>query len=81
MSCGSFEYIQYKIDDVIGEIENYINHNNNKESLYSRNFSEETIRELNRALNVIKEANMYLINIDYLVSEDYFEKIFHKKIK
>jgi len=78
MSGGTFDYQQYKIDQIAEMIESYI-HKNKKE--YWMNYSEQTMREFQNAVIFLKTAAVYTQRIDWLLAGDDDEETFHKRLK
>ena len=82
MSGGHFDYKQYNLDYIADEIEQLIRNNRVEDQYgYSRNFSEETLKEFERAIQMIKVAAVYAQRIDWLVSGDDSEKAFHERLE
>lgn len=92
MSGGTFDYIQYKLDCVIEDIERYISQNNveipdeqldpiyqTKGDKYSE-YSDETIAVMNNANKIIKIARIYIQRIDWLLAGDDSEANLHKRL-
>jgi hypothetical protein len=75
MSGGHFEYQQYRLNDLAGEVERLIATNGNNEW---RNYSSETIAKFKEAVDVLRKAEEMLQRIDWLVSGDDGEETFHK---
>lgn len=48
---------------------------------YYLEYTDETISELNKGLDIIKKANIYINRIDYLFAGDDGEESFHKRLK
>lgn len=44
-------------------------------------YSEETIREMRKGVEILKKAYIYAERIDYLLSDDDGEKEFHERLK
>jgi len=76
MSGGYFDYNQYRIDDIIDQIERAINAN--KETY---DFSAKTIREFRKAIRILRKGAVYAQRIDWLISGDDGEETFHKRLK
>ena len=82
MSGGAFGYNQYRIDDIVSDIENIIKNNHVKdEDDCIRNYSEKTIKKFRIAIKALKKAAVYAQRIDWLVSNDDSEESFHKRLK
>lgn len=85
MSGGHFDYNQYKIGYIADEVEQLILTNTSKElsdwgDCKGRHYSPETIAEFNRALHILKIAQVYAQRIDWLVSGDDSEDSFHTRL-
>lgn len=78
MSGGKFEYKQYDIDYIIDQIDQIIRSNKEVEWY---NYSDETIQQFNKGLNILKQAAVYVQRIDWLVSGDDSEQTFHNRLK
>lgn len=72
MSGGYFNYRQREIDHIADEIETLIE---------SNDFSEQTIAEFKKAAQALRIAYIYTQRIDWLVSGDDGEDIFHHRLK
>lgn len=82
MSGGTFEYIQYRMDDLAEDIETFIKDNGNPDEYgFVQNYSEETIKELKQGVRLIKLAALYTHRIDWFLAGDDGEDNFHEKIK
>ena len=87
MSGGRFDYVQYRFLEVAEYIEKEIDNNNGESESNRRdyfepnNFSEETIAEFKKGVDIIKKAFIYTQRIDCLLSGDYREDEFHKRLK
>lgn len=65
---GYFDYIQNSFDGLITELQN----------LTEANYTEATIYEFERALEMAKELHILIDRIDYLVSGEETEESFHQ---
>ena len=76
MSGGAFEYLQrrYEWQEAIERIEHIIEENHSELRL-------DVIEEFKKGLRIIKEAQVYLERIDYLLSDDDGEDSFLKRLK
>ena len=84
MSGGHFNYTQFQIDEIASEVEQIILRNDPEKKdydSYSYEFSEETIAEFKKGLNILKQAYVYVQRIDWLVSGDDGEETFRKRLK
>ena len=92
MSGGHFEYSQYRITDIYDTIESEIKQNNkvipNNErdswvkpgSKYSE-WSDKTIKEFKKGVELLKKAQVYAQRIDWLLSGNDGEESFHERLK
>lgn len=86
MSGGHFEYKQYEIGRIADEVEQLILTNTSKETdewgdIKGAFYSEETIAEFENALKLLREAQICVQRIDWLVSGDDGEDSFHSRLK
>jgi hypothetical protein len=86
MSGGHFNYEQYKIEQIADEVEQIIISNNGDKIdqhgyRIGYSFSEETIAEFKKGLDVLRQARIYAQRIDWLVSGDDGEDSFHTRLK
>jgi hypothetical protein len=82
MSGGYFDYIQFRFDDVLEQIQGLIDNNNvTTDDRNARNYSPETIEKFEFAFNALNNAKIYLHRIDWLVSNDDSEESFHKRLQ
>lgn len=75
MSGGYFDYKQYELIDIIEKITELIDNNEFAEYKYS----EETLMQFRKALHIVKQAEIMVQRIDWLVSGDDGEDSFHKR--
>jgi len=82
MSGGHFNYNQRILEEIAEEI-NYLIKNNKlaDDYGYCYNYSDEIIKEFKKAVKLLKEANIYVQRIDWLVSGDDSEDSFYKRLK
>lgn len=73
MSGGHFDYQQYNIQNIADDVEQLIESNDG-------NYSEETIVEFKRGLELLRKAQVYVQRIDWLVSGDDGEDSFHRRL-
>jgi hypothetical protein len=86
MSGGHFQYQQYQIQSIAEDIEALINTNdcNDKNQwgdVIGNHYSRETMREFDKAVELLKQAHVYVQRIDWLVSGDDGEDSFHSRLK
>lgn len=86
MSGGHFQYQQYKLIEMADEIEQLIYTNDSDEKnqwgdTIGAHYSSETIREFEKAVELLKQAHAYVQRIDWLVSGDDGEHSFHSRLK
>ena len=96
MSGGHFDYVQYRLNDTIEELQQILDDqelelvrsrecNNTEECqcpdcYYIEGFSRETIKEFQKTLDLVQKAQLYLNRVDWLVSGDDGEESFHERI-
>ncbi len=73
MSGGAFNYVQYRLDDVIQKLSHQIEAEDN--------FSEETLRIFGEAIIAIAKARIFIQRIDWLLSGDDSEEVFHARLE
>ena len=82
MSGGTFDYVQYRMDQTIDDIENAIYKNTgNDPDEYYNNYSEETLEKFRRAVWLLKRTLTYVHRIDWLLAGDDGEETFHERLK
>jgi hypothetical protein len=86
MSGGHFNYEQYKISQIADDIDQLVRDNNNQErnewgDTKGNNFSAETIAEFKKGIEILKQAYVYAQRIDWLISGDDGEDMFHERLK
>jgi hypothetical protein len=86
MSGGYFDYDQYKIANIASTIDDLIFHNGSEEKdSYGdnryRSYPEDMIEEFKKAVNILREAEVYVQRIDWLVSDDDGEESFRSRLK
>ena len=85
MSGGRFDYLQYRLPEIVDAIEQEILENNDDprpESWFTpNNFDDETIKEFRQGIFYLKLAQIYAQRIDWLLSGDDGEKAFHERLK
>ena len=77
MSGGHFQHRQYIISDIANSIKSEIIKNRDAE----HKFSQKTINEFRKAIKFLKQAEIYVDRIDWLLSFDDSEKSFHERLK
>lgn len=86
MSGGKFDYQQHRIQDIINTIQDEIDANNEKPEYWwgewnGQVYSDETIAEFKKGIELLKKAYVYAQRIDWLLSGDDGEEDFHKRLK
>ena len=82
MSGGRFGYSQHRLTVMVEEIETVIQNNGVKDQWgYADNFSEETLQEFRKGIEILNRAYVYAQRIDWLVSGDDSEPYFHKRLQ
>lgn len=105
MSGGYFDYKQFHIDQIIEDIEEYLEgykvdddiknektwgaspedlqymreHHRKRPNIGG--YSDKTLKEFRKGLNILKKASVYAQRIDWLLSGDDGEDDFHKRLK
>ena len=81
MSGGHFNYDQYRIRTIAETIRSIIDNNTKKDQWgYAGNYNEETLKYFERAIEILKIAEVYTQRIDWLVSGDDGEETFMKRL-
>jgi hypothetical protein len=82
MSGGKFSYAQSRLSDITVEIEEIIKQNSVPNQCgFSHNFSEETLKEFRKGIELLHRAYVYAQRIDWLVSGDDSEPTFHERLR
>jgi hypothetical protein len=86
MSGGTFEYQQYRIGDIIQEVENIIENNDSDEvneygDRIGEHLSNKTLNEFKTGLHHLNMALIYAQRIDWLIAGDDSEGSFHERLK
>ena len=85
MSGGSFDYEQYKIryiaDSVEQEIRDSLASEGGKSDEFYEPYSEATIVEFKRGLDILRQAEIYAQRMDWLMAGDDGEESFHSRLK
>jgi hypothetical protein len=86
MSGGHFQYQQYKLIEIADQIEGLIYTNDSDEKnrwgdTIGAHYRRETIRDFEKAVELLKRAHVYVQRIDWLVSGDDSEDSFHSRLK
>ena len=82
MSGGRFQYSQHRLFDIVEEIKEIIEHNDIPDEWgNANNFSDETILEFRKGIEILNRAYVYAQRIDWLVSGDDSEPYFHTRLQ
>lgn len=82
MSGGHFNYDQYRIRTIWETIQSIIKNNKKKDEFgYANNYNKKTLAEFERAVSILKMAEIYTRRIDCLVSGDDGEETFIERLK
>ena len=90
MSGGHFDYDQYKIRQIADDVEQIIINNgkpkpekdrNTFDGDYYNEYSPEVIEKFKEGLHILRQAEVYVQRIDWLVSGDDGEESFLKRLK
>ena len=81
MSGGHFNYDQHRIRTIAETIRSIIDNNTKKDRWgYASNYNEETLKHFERAIEILKIAEVYTQRVDWLVSGDDGEETFMKRL-
>ena len=91
MSGGAFDYYQYHIGEIADTIQSKLDRmgeeipreerwNDDPENKFYKKYSEETIKEFNEAIKILRIATIYAQRIDYFLSGDDGEETFHRRL-
>lgn len=86
MSGGSFDYDQYRIGQIADQVEQEIRDNGVKPDWWGdewkgQRYSDETIAEFRKGVELLRKAEVYAQRIDWLLSGDDGEDGFHERLK
>lgn len=82
MSGGFFEHREHWLIHFSEEITEVISNNEIEDEYgYKTGYSEETLNEFKKTIELLKLTYTYLRRIDYLISGDDSEESFHKRLK
>ena len=96
MSGGTFDYKQYHIGEIASEIESVIESEESEpiakkekskydwateDEVYRHNLKKETLDEFKKGVKLLKQAEVYVQRIDWLLSGDDGEETFHERLK
>lgn len=85
MSGGTYDYIQFRLNEVADDIKEKIKKNeemrrNPSECDEDERYDEVTVEKFKEAVAVIKMASIYIHRIDWLLSGDDGEEDFRKRL-
>lgn len=81
MSGGAFDYKQYYINDIAETIEDRVRvHSGLYETEGYATFSEDTLKEMEFGVHLLRVAAIYAQRIDWLLSSDDSEDSFHERL-
>ena len=85
MSGGTYDYIQFRLNEVADDIKEKIKKNeemrrNPSECDEDERYDEATVKKFKEAVAVIKMASIYIHRIDWLLSGDDGEEDFRKRL-
>lgn len=82
MSGGTFDYVQYRIHDIILKIEEIIKNNGKEDKYgYKTNFSPVILDKFREGIKYLKIAEIYAQRIDWLVAGDDGEESFLERLE
>jgi Asp-tRNA(Asn)/Glu-tRNA(Gln) amidotransferase A subunit family amidase len=80
MSGGHFNYDQYRITQMAEDIDTLIRNNDKPDDDgYARNYSPETLKKFQEAVDTLKAAHAMVQRVDWLVCGDDGEDTFHER--
>lgn len=86
MSGGTFDYIQYRFEEIVDRIEEEIKDNTVKPEWLDDDewdghiYTDETIAEFKKAIEIVKKAQVYVHCVDWLLAGDDGEESFHERL-
>jgi hypothetical protein len=82
MSGGHFNYDQYRIAQMVEEIDSLIQNNDKPDEYgYKREYTPETLKRFQEAADTLKAAQAMVQRVDWLVCGDDGEDSFHERWK
>ena len=87
MSGGTFDYLQFRLNEVADRIQEEIDNNNTKSEWEDDEYwdgyrwTDDTIVEFKKGIEFVKKAKIYMQRIDWLLAADDGEDTFHKRLK
>lgn len=82
MSGGFFDYEQYKISEIADKIERVLRRDCEPDEYdYRADLSNETLAEFRTGVEALRKAYIYAQRIDWLLSGDDGEELFHERLK
>jgi len=87
MSGGIFDYSQYRLQEITDRIQEEIDNNNTKPEWYNAQYwngyrwTDDTIAEFKKGIELIQKAKIYMQRIDWLLAGDDGEDDFHRRLK
>lgn len=87
MSGRTFDYLQYRLEEVTDRIQEEIDNNNTKYEWYDDEYwdgyrwTDDTIAEFKKGIEFIQKAKIYMQRIDWLLAGDDGEDDFHERLK
>lgn len=87
MSGGTFDYQQFRLQDIAERIQEEIDHNHIRPEWYSaddwngQKWTDKTIAEFRKAIKFLYKAQVYAQRIDWLLAGDDGENTFHERLK
>lgn len=80
MSGGHFNYAQYHITQMAEDIDTLIRNNKQPDEYgYVRDYTPETLKRFQEAVDTLKAAHAMVQRVDWLVSGDDGEESFHER--
>lgn len=79
MSGGTFDYVEFRLDDVVQKLQEVINGNDGSDfRVYANKYKPETIKALQEIVQLVKVAKISIHRADYLIAGDDSEESFHE---
>ena len=82
MSGGTFDYMQYSLNEIANSIEKIIKQNDIEDEYgHKIDFSQETLDKFKEGIALLRKAEVYAQRIDWLYAGDDGEETFHKRLE
>lgn len=82
MSGGTFNYMQYSLNEIANSIEEIIKQNDIEDEYgHKLEFSPETLDKFKEGIALLRKAEVYAQRIDWLCAGDDGEETFHQRLE